>query len=131
LLVLDGSGAIQEFVGGYSDYARYRDLRNSEARESAARKASSDQQSSGTKAVEKKPRKLSYKDQREFDSLPAKLEALEQEKVELEAAMSKPDFYSQPNAQVQSNLTRITELTNEIEKAYERWSKLDAMVSGS
>ncbi len=129
LFVLDGNGNIQEFVGGYSDYARYR-ARDAQKRESAVRNDVIEDTLAANTASERKTRKLSYKDQREFDALPVRLQTLESEKLALEAAMSDSQFYSQPHAEVQTKLARITELTNEIEATYERWSKLDAMTSG-
>jgi len=125
LLVVDGSGRIREFVGGYSDWARYRDaqLANKRSRE-AASKASAPAVTT-VPTIEKKVRKLSYKDQRELDALPAKLEALENEKHELEAAMSDPQFYSKPQTEVQAKLKRVTDITAEIEAAYARWAELE------
>jgi ATP-binding cassette subfamily F protein uup len=131
LLVVDGSGRIQEFVGGYSDYARYRDelIAANRARESAANKATNG--SAGKQLTEKKLRKLSFKDQRELDSLPAKLESLENDKATLEASMSDTSFYNRPQAEVQQQLQRMTELTKAIEVAYSRWNELEALQSSS
>jgi len=131
LIVLDGNGKIQEFVGGYSDYARYRDdlLAAKQQQERIDAKAAASTLNSGN-AAPKKPRKLSYKDQRDLEMLPAKLEALESEKSSLEAAMADPQFYSLPQSDVQAKLARIGELAGEIETTYARWSQLDAMVTG-
>jgi ATP-binding cassette subfamily F protein uup len=131
LIVLDGSGAIQEFVGGYSDYARYRDalLAAKQQQDRNDAKAASASLNPGNAATPKKPRKLSYKDQRDLDLLPAKLEALENEKSAVEAVMADPQFYSQPQTEVQAKLARIAELATEIETTYARWSQLDAMVN--
>jgi len=122
LLVLDGTGNVQEFVGGYSDYVRYR---NSTGK--AVERKSETRQDPVKPAQERKPKKLSYKDQREYDALPARLEALESEKSSLEYAMSDPAFYSQPHDEVQRKLQRITELGSEIDAAYARWSELETM----
>jgi ATP-binding cassette subfamily F protein uup len=123
LLVLDGTGYVQEFVGGYSDYARYR----SSVAKSVERNQPETKQETSKPPLERKPKKLSYKDQREYDALPAKLEALESEKSSLEAAMSDPAFYSQTHDEVQRKLQRMTELGSEIDAAYARWSELEAL----
>lgn len=123
LLVLDGSGRIEEFVGGYSDYTRYREQRSARTSKPVATP------NPATPAAEpaKKTQKLSYKDQRELDGLPAKLEALEAEQTQLQTQMSDPAFYSRPQPDVQQQLKRATELAEAIEKAYARWSELDGM----
>ena len=127
LLVLDGTGAIQEFVGGYSDYARYRDDLVAKRNTGIRNSVESEPAPATTSAGERKSKKLSYKDQREYDALPAKLEALEGEKSSLETAMSDPQFYSQSHTEVQAKLARVSVLTSEIEAAYERWSQLESM----
>ncbi len=127
LLVLDGSGKVQEFVGGYSDYARYRDA-NLKAKQQQDRNDAK-VNSTLNATTPKKPRKLSYKDQRDLDLLPAKLEELENEKSSLEAVIADPQFYSQPQTEIQVKLARITAITQEIEAAYTRWSQLDALVN--
>jgi ATP-binding cassette subfamily F protein uup len=123
---VDGSGRIVEFVGGYSDWAQYRDQRAA-AERAQQRNAQTTDTKSAAASVEKKLRKLSYKDQRDLDTLPAKLEALENEKAGVEAAISDPDFYSRPQDEVNKQLKRIGELTKEIETAYARWTELDAL----
>ncbi|MGD9841829.1 MAG: ATP-binding cassette domain-containing protein [Steroidobacteraceae bacterium] len=124
LLILNGSGHIEEFVGGYSEYVRYRDQRAAAAR-SASNKTTTTK--SSTPPIAKKPQKFSYKDQREFAELPAKLEKLEAEQVALQATMSDPQFYNRPQSEVQQQLQRVAALTTEIEQAYSRWSELDSL----
>ncbi len=126
LLVLDGSGRIQEFVGGYSDYARYR-----EQRLAAATNQKTSAVSATAQATAKKIQKLSYKDQRELDLLPKKLETLEAEQSALQSTMSDPQFYNRPQTEVQQQLKRVAELSKEIEQAYARWSELDALAAGN
>jgi ATP-binding cassette subfamily F protein uup len=127
LLVVDGSGRIVEFVGGYSDYVQHRDQLASanRARDVAATKNSSSSASATVTA--KKQRKLSYKDQRDLETLPAKLEALESDKARLEQLMSDAQFYSKPQAEVQAKLKEAADLASEIEASYARWNELEAM----
>jgi ABC transport system ATP-binding/permease protein len=127
LLVLDGSGRVQEFVGGYSDWHAYRAERDAARKEATAPKTELKTQAGienkSAPAVSK--RKLSYKDQRELDSLPALLESLEAEKSTLEAAMSDAGFYSQPQQDVQNKLARLSELAAKIDACYVRWAALE------
>jgi ATP-binding cassette subfamily F protein uup len=149
LLVLDGSGSVQDFVGGYSDWERYRAAQRAAAdggavgarpaRNTSASEAAANASGTGASAVAMsaaavprtaKPKKLSYKDQRELDALPAKLAALEAEKAVLEAAIAEPSFYALPHDQVQRELQRVGALATEIEGAYARWAALEALATG-
>jgi ABC transport system ATP-binding/permease protein len=128
LLVLDGQGDVQDFVGGWSDWERYRAQQPVRTAGSAAR----------TRAVSEPPvevardpatgtakRKLSYKDQRELAELPARIEALEAERARLEAAAAEPGFYGQPREQVAQLLQRLAALPDEVDSAYRRWGELE------
>jgi ATP-binding cassette subfamily F protein uup len=122
LLVLEGDGRAQSFVGGYSDWERWRD---------ESRKAPPVQQSAAGRGAPPAPqlappkKKLSYKDQRELAELPAKLEALEKRKAALAAETEDPGFYSQPHTAVAAKLQQIGEVDAEIEVAFNRWSELE------
>ena len=100
-LGLDGSGQIDVVAGGYEDWQRRR-------RPQADAKKS-------TKAVTAPPapaatRKLSYKDQRDYDLLPARIEEIEAAIVRDEALLADPDLYRKDHA-------RFTRLTQAIDKA--------------
>ncbi len=81
-------------------------------------------------AIAPKPKKLSYKDQRDFETLPAKIEALEAEKAALEAQAGEPAFYSGSQDAVRPTLARLEKIGGEIDAAYERWAALEAMRAG-
>jgi ATP-binding cassette subfamily F protein uup len=126
--VLEGDGRVQDFVGGYSDWARWRAARDAaravNARAEPARGTAATAPTPGI-ATPKPARKLSYKEQRELASLPAKLEELESLKAQLHAEVSDPSFYSRPHAEVAAQLARLAEIDGQIETAFARWSKLE------
>ena len=135
LLVLEGNGAVREFVGGWSDWARWRDARDAAAREAAGRTRSGDASApaaagAAPAAPPARARRLSYKDQREFDALPARIEALEADKAALEAEVSDPAFYAGAQDAVRATLARLEALGGEIDAAYERWAVLEALRGG-
>jgi len=72
-----------------------------------------------------KKRKLSYKDQRELDSLPGQIEKLEQRQQELEKKVSQPDFYQGEHAQVEKTLGELTSVQAGLETIFERWAALE------
>jgi ATP-binding cassette subfamily F protein uup len=128
-LVFEGDGRIGEYVGGYSDWLRQR---QSAARESnAAVTAESVKSSASAAKPAGKPRKLSYKDQRELDTLPARIEALETEQAQLHKAMNDAGFYQQSPGDISAALDRLDVIAGELETCYERWGILEAQSPAS
>jgi ATP-binding cassette subfamily F protein uup len=70
--------------------------------------------------------KLSYREQRELDELPARIEALETEQRTLAAAIGDPDFYRQPAALINAALERTHTIERELLDLYARWDALDS-----
>ncbi|HYP31386.1 MAG TPA: ATP-binding cassette domain-containing protein [Burkholderiaceae bacterium] len=76
-------------------------------------------------AAAAKPRgKLSYKEQRELDELPARLEALEAEQKALEAELATPEFYAQPKQVIAEKQARFGEIEEQLMAMLERWEAL-------
>lgn len=69
--------------------------------------------------------KLSYKDARELDALPQKIEALEARIAELGATMQEPAFYQQEGARIVAFNSDVAVLQVELDAAYTRWQELD------
>jgi ABC transport system ATP-binding/permease protein len=70
---------------------------------------------------------LSYKEQRELEALPPAIESLEAEQARLYAALSDPSFYQRAGAEIAQAKARLTSLERELEEAYARWERLDAL----
>jgi ATP-binding cassette subfamily F protein uup len=116
----EGDGRVEEYVGGYEDWLRQRSAARSTAKPTRERVAAE------KGAVPLFGRKLSYKERREFDELPARIAALEAEQSALNAEVADPHFYKEPPATIDRALARITELQHELTKAYARWDELDS-----
>ncbi len=121
-LVLEGEGRIAEYVGGYSDWLRQRPTPRSKPA-AAARPAATAPAAVESAAPAK--RKLSYKDQRELEQLPARIEQLENTVAELAAAMNEAAFFQQAPAAIVAANQRLATLQAELEQAYARWSELE------
>ncbi len=125
LLIMEGDGRVDDQAGGYSDWeargGRLKDLGNQQP---SVKTAESTAPAPKAEAP-KRPRKLSYKDQRELDALPATIELLEQEQAELEAEIGKADFYQQDHAIVEQKLAALTDTQQALEAAMERWMALE------
>jgi ATP-binding cassette subfamily F protein uup len=125
-LVFEGDGVIGEYVGGYSDWQRQRQAAAAPAVKPAKRQQAT--QESVVEAAVQQParaRKLSYKDQRELDGLPARIERLEAEQAQLEQALAAPGFYQQPEDAVAATLLRLEDVGVELEACYNRWTELE------
>jgi ATP-binding cassette subfamily F protein uup len=119
-LVFEGAGAINEYVGGYSDWLRQR---RTPARSAAVRAPGP---AAGSADAGAKARRLTYKDQRELDALPAKIQLLEEEQHGLQAVIGDPEMFRQSPDRAAAALQRLETLARELEAAYARWESLDS-----
>lgn len=121
LLVFEAPGRLVEYTGGYDDW-----LRQSQAQSSGDKKPAG-------RAVREAPRekqrerRLSFKEKRELDELPGRIEALELELQEVRDKLSDPDFYRNAGAEAGAVSARLTALEAELESAYARWEELEAL----
>ncbi len=140
-IAFEGSAVLKEYVGGYQDWLRqggiWPESNFHKSSETAAMEsieaADSEAQSASNPSVKKPtpkkptPKKLSYKLQRELDTLPAELEKLENKIEGLSGEVSAPDFYQQDNEKVQQKLAELSELEAAMQEKFERWEELESM----
>jgi ATP-binding cassette subfamily F protein uup len=126
-LVFDGGGRIDEYVGGYSDSMRQRGERNVPATRKIDERRGADDAAVETRTlVAAKPRKLSFNEQRELNSLPAVIERLEAEQAALQSSLNDPAMFRDRPAQARAAAARLQELIPELEAAYRRWAALES-----
>lgn len=121
LLVVPGDGTVTEHAGGYSDYQ----ARLGSAGQAAASKPAAQPAAEQGGAKPKRAKKRSYKDQRELDELPKRIETLEARQQELEEQIAAPDFYAGDRAASDAVLAELESVQSEMELAFERWQALD------
>jgi ABC transport system ATP-binding/permease protein len=123
-LVFEGAGSVNEYVGGYSDWLRQRKVN------AVATKASSNPQPDPTilrtPPAATKPRKLSYKDQRELDAIPKTIERLETEQAELTAVLGDPELFKRTPAEAAAAAQRLQAVVHELEAVFKRWEALES-----
>ncbi len=135
-LVFEGDGRVVEYVGGYTDWVRQRGPASGSAqgKKAAAAAAAAAAMATAKPATPEKPAakkvKLSYKDQRELEMLPEKIQRLEAEQATLTATIGGAAFYQKPHAEVSAALARMEALTAELETAFARWEALDLQSQG-
>ena len=72
------------------------------------------------------PIKLSYKERIELEQWPARIDALERERSELQTRIAAPEFYKEGASTVAKVMARLESVDAELEAAYQRWGELDA-----
>jgi ABC transport system ATP-binding/permease protein len=122
-LVFEGNGKVQEYIGGYQDWLHQRSVPEEKKAEDTPRNDASVSLSTKTAPSRKK---LSYREQREFDQLPGRIEALEAEQESLNAGISAPDFYKEPAEKIKQTLARLEELQQELLDVYALWDTMDS-----
>ena len=119
-LVMEGDGRVGEYVGGYTDWLRQRPVK-SVAAPAAAKPAAT----AATPAPAAPKKKLSYKDARELEQLPARIEQLETKVAELTAQMNESAFYQRDAAAIAAHTDLMAKTQAELDHAYERWNELE------
>jgi len=122
ILAFEADGQIRRYVGGYSDWARLGHQLQETDRPSGQRDEAA---AADSESRRKQANKLGYREQRELEALPARIEALENEVAALQDETTLADFYSGDFTQVQDKLDRLQSLNNELEVAVERWAELE------
>jgi ATP-binding cassette subfamily F protein uup len=123
-LVFDGDGHIEEYVGGYDDWLRQRDAGGSADRPQPPQPHATAARASASTAG--RPRRLSYREERERQEWPARIEALEAERAALETRMADPAFYREEATIIQRAVDRMSALAREIDESYRRWENLES-----
>jgi ABC transport system ATP-binding/permease protein len=144
--VFEGGGRVREYVGSYTDWLRQRAdsaglaaerTRQSEAVGAASPSRRSPAAGDRAKAGEGKPAspklarasgggKLSFNERREFDRLPGRIEALEQELRGLNEAVADPAFYKKSADVIAATLARLESVQQDLHVVYARWDELDS-----
>ncbi|MDZ7753365.1 MAG: ATP-binding cassette domain-containing protein [Gammaproteobacteria bacterium] len=124
-LVFEGGGRVMDYVGGYTDWQRQAAARKVDNAIQAAAPLKNAASREGQPKAKSSTPKLSYKDQRELEALPGRIEALESEQASLEATICDSGFYQQTKNQVDDTFERLATVRQELEVAFERWEALD------
>jgi ATP-binding cassette subfamily F protein uup len=121
-LVFEGDGRVNEYVGGYSDWLRQRRAIAVAAKTPSPRPAPPPARGSAAA----KTRKLSYKDQRELDAMPAAIQLLEAEQAELTAAIGDPELFRREPAAANAAVQRLQSVQQQLDAAFARWEALES-----
>lgn len=127
-LLFAGAGRIVEIAGGYDDVIAYQ-LRQQAIAAPAQKVTKSEQtvtEQTAATTVVNSSKKLSYKDQRELEQLPALIEQLETELEALQTTVNNAEFFKQNAEYTQATLNQLQQTESKLAQAYARWEELDA-----
>jgi ATP-binding cassette subfamily F protein uup len=128
-LIFEGQGKITDYAGGYEDWLAHKNATNvlSPKAISVKPKPIKTQESEQQKSMPRK--KLSYKEQKELNELPAKIEALEEEQARLQQQMTEISFYQQEAEQITKAMQQLKNIDADLQQAYLRWEALEKIAT--
>jgi ATP-binding cassette subfamily F protein uup len=130
-LVFNGDGTVGEFAGGYADWLIQKKAADEQAKARsstlAARNTSSAKEERPSNPA--KPRKLSFKEARELETLPERIAALESEQKTLHENLADPALYRQGPEAGQALGQRLGAVEAELHAAYARWEELETLAN--
>ena len=130
--IFEGDGVLNKYVGGFFDAKQQQANYFAQKAEQAAAKQKKAEPKTAESAVENKnvsskPKavKLSYKEQRELEQLPQRLEDLEEKITALQAEIGDPNFFQQPHDVTDAKLKALADAEAELETAFMHWEELE------
>jgi ATP-binding cassette subfamily F protein uup len=130
VFVLNGTGEVDDFVGGYTDWMNHAKQAEQNKLAASAKKVQEapKQNKSVVAAVPVKKKKLSYKEQQELEQLPKVIDELEAKQASLNAQISAASFYKQEALAIAKTLDEIKAIEARLEQVYDRWNELEALM---
>ena len=122
-LVFEGDSQVNEYVGGYDDWIKQSKNKIRKQGDKVKIAVADGQAATPEKAV--KPKKLSYKNQRELDELPAQIERFEGDVEKLQNVMAGDEFYKQEKEDIVKIQKQLEEAQAGLEHCYTRWETLE------
>ena len=130
-IAFEGDGRWREYAGGYEDWLRCRSSRPGEARIAGGKEAAAPGTGQAKSAAAAKSARLSWKEQRELESLPERIAGLEAEQHEISALLSTPEVHAGSRERATELSGRLNALEEELLLLLERWETLEARAAAS
>jgi len=125
VFVLDGSGDVDEFVGGYTDWMSH--VKQAEQAKPAVVVKKTEEAPKQEKPTASKKKKLSFKDQQELNKLPEMIDELEAKQAALTQQISSSAFYKKDPLAIAKTLDELKAIEAKLEQVYARWNELEAL----
>jgi ABC transport system ATP-binding/permease protein len=128
VIAFEGQGKLTEYGGGYDDWLRFTQERNALALENKKQSAELAKQKTPDKALNVS-KKLSFKELKELETLPERIEQLETEQSTIHATLSQTNIYKEQPEQVKTLQDRLAVIEHEMEESLLRWDALESKQS--
>jgi ATP-binding cassette subfamily F protein uup len=134
IIAFEGNGVLTEFGGGYDDWSRFTQQKIADEKTSLQKQNAASPQvnihapSGANKSdVEKsaKPKKLSFKEEKELENLPELISALENEQAKILASLSDGEVYRKSPEDAKAMQLRLNDIETEIARLLKRWEELE------
>jgi ATP-binding cassette subfamily F protein uup len=125
-LAMEGDGRVAEYVGGYSDWLRQRPGGTGASVLEPPKPAPAPAVVAPVPSQPPVKRKLGFKEARELEALPVRIESLEKRVAGLTQSMADPGFYRRDAADITAHNQALADAQAELDEAYARWAELDA-----
>ena len=124
VMVFEGDGMIGEYSGGYDDWFRQHEIAQAAAAQDQEKKSQPKPRPTAART-----RKLTYKEQKELEALPAAIEALESEQAALHDHMAGPSFYQLDGEEIAAAKEELNGIETKLAQTYSRWEELESQGS--
>jgi len=121
LFVFEGETVVRDFPGNYTQYLNYRELKEEKAR----RLQPKPEKAVKEKSTDDKPKKLTYKEQKEYDALEVEISQLEEEKKHIETILYDGSLQHE---EILEKSHRLGEILKLLDEKSDRWLELSLMV---
>ena len=122
-IAFDGQGGLTEIAGGYEDWKRFQAHQASLQQVPVKTKQDKPKQTASPRVSKSK---LSYKETKELEALPGRLEQLEQEQARIAQRLVDPELYKQASTEITGLNTRAAEIEIELDQLLARWEVLES-----
>jgi ATP-binding cassette subfamily F protein uup len=126
-LVLEGEGRVKEYAGGYDDWLRHDHPADGARPDLPPAAEPAPVKAAPAPPPKERPRRPTYKEQRELEALPERIAALEAELSQWHEAMADPALYRQDPAEIVKAKARLQSLEKGVAEAYKRWEELETL----
>ncbi len=126
-LAFEGEAELKEYAGGYDDWQAQRSRPAARETPATAKAKKPADLSDKRRGAADRPRRLTYAEKLELESLPEKIETLESRQAELHDTMADPAFYQQPREAIVEVNAQLESIERELTEAYARWERLESL----
>lgn len=129
IIAFQGDGQLDYSVGNYSYYheKKLRDQAESKSAESVSAKTAGSSSAANTTKSEDKPRKLTWKESKELESMESRIMEIEESIEKMEARFMEPDFHVKHAKQTKEIQAELEEMKQQRDQLFARWEELEAI----